>query len=542
MKIYRLHVLISTDSRSILRGALEIEAKLKEEIKKQGLENEVQILRTGGWGVEEGVQVTVYPGGLIYILKDEDDIPFLVTEHFLKGRPVKKLLFEIEAPPRVEAPPTVEEEILRKQTRLVLRNVGLINPDDIKEYIAQDGYQALAKALTSMKPGEIIQVVKDAELWGRGGAGFPTGFKWELTAKSPNTPKYIICNADEGEPGTFKDRVIMEGDPHSIIEAMTISGFATGATKGYIYVRGEYDLSILRLNRAIEQAREYGLLGENILGSGFSFDIEVRNGAGSYVCGEETALIESLEGKRGEPRFKPPYPSTVGLWGKPTVVNNVETLANILLIVLKGADWYKNLGVEDSRGTKVATLFGDVNVKGVIEVPFGYSLRDLVYEIGHGVPGGKSLKMVQLGGSSGSFIPADHLDTPIDWKSLRQIGAGQGSGAILVLDETRCVVDFLKNLLKFFNHESCGKCVPCRVGIAKALDLVDRVSEGNIAVEELEFMQNLAQVIRGTSLCGLGQAAANQILEALKYFKPEFISHIETGYCPAQKCGGFKHV
>lgn len=542
MKIYRLHVLVSTDSRSILRGALDVEAKLKEEVKKQGLEDEVQILRTGGWGIEEGVQVTIYPGGLVYVFHSLDDIPYVVTEHFLKGRPVKKLLFDLEAPAKVEAPPTTEEEILRKQTRLVLRNVGVINPEDIKEYIAQDGYQALTKALTSMKPEDVIKEIKDSELWGRGGAGFPTGIKWEITAKSTDMPKFVICNADEGEPGTFKDRVIMEGDPHSVIEAMIIAGYATGAQKGFIYIRGEYELSILRLNKAIQQAKEYGFLGENIFDSGFNFDIEVRIGAGAYVCGEETALIESLEGKRGEPRYKPPYPSLVGLWNKPTVVNNVETLANIILIILKGSEWYKNLGVEGSRGTKVFTLFGDVNIKGVIEVPFGYSLKDLVYEIGHGIPAGKKLKMVQLGGSSGSFIPADHLDIPIDWKSLRQIGAGQGSGAILVLDETRCIVDFLRNLLKFFYHESCGKCVPCRVGISKALDLVDRVSEGNIAVEELDFMQDLAITIRGTSLCGLGQAAANQILEALKYFKAEFISHIETGYCPSQKCGGFKHV
>ncbi len=537
MKIYRLHVLLSTDSRSILRGAFEVETKLKEEIIKKGLENEVQILRTGGWGIEEGVQLTVYPGGLVYVINNIDDIPYLVEEHFLKGRPVKKLMYEIDLPAKVKMDVPIEEEIMKKQTRIILRNVGLINPEDIKEYIAHDGYQALAHVLSTMTPEQVIAEVKASELLGRGGAGFPTGFKWELTAKALAKPKYIICNADEGEPGTFKDRVIMEGDPHSIIESMSIAGYAVGANKGFIYVRGEYDLSIDRLNLAIKQSKEIGLLGNNILGTNFDFDVEVRIGAGSYVCGEETALMESLEGKRGEPRSKPPYPSTEGLWAKPTVINNVETLANIPLIILKGAEWYRSLGVEGSRGTKVFTLFGDVNAKGVIEVPFGFTLKELIYEIGYGIKGGKNLKLVQLGGSSGSFITPDHLDVPIDWNSVRKIGAGQGSGAILVLDETRCVIDFLKNLLAFFNHESCGKCVPCRVGLPKALDLLNRVTSGNVEINELDFMENLANVMKNTSFCGLGQAAANQILESLKYFKSEFINHIETGYCPANKCG-----
>jgi len=418
------------------------------------------------------------------------------------------------------------------QLRIVLRNAGLIDPDSIDEYIAHDGYSALEKVISEMSPDDVIEEIKKSELRGRGGAGFPTGKKWEFTAKADSDQKYIICNADEGEPGTFKDRGIMEGDPHSVLEGMMIAGYATGTNKGYIYIRGEYALSIKRLQKAIDDAREYGFLGENILGSGFAFDVEIRRGAGSYICGEETALMESIEGKRGEPRKKPPYPPTCGLWGKPTVINNVETLANIAPIVINGADWFKGIGVEGSRGTKVFNLMGDINWKGVVEIPFGTPLSDIVMNMGKGIRGGRKLKAVVLGGVSGSLITPEELDTPVDFNSLARIEAGPGSGSIVVLDETRCIVDIARDIAYFFRHESCGKCTPCRVGTEEMYRIIDRISKGEGEERDINTLESLGKSMMLTAFCGLGQTAPNVILQSLRKFRDEWLTHIREKKCP----------
>ncbi|RKX54777.1 MAG: NADH-quinone oxidoreductase subunit NuoF [Thermotoga sp.] len=419
-----------------------------------------------------------------------------------------------------------------RQLRIVLRNAGLIDPDSIDEYIAHDGYSALERVISEMSPDDVIEEIKKSELRGRGGAGFPTGKKWEFTAKADSDQKYIICNADEGEPGTFKDRGIMEGDPHSVLEGMMIAGYATGTNKGYIYIRGEYALSIKRLQKAIDDAREYGFLGEHILGSGFAFDVEIRRGAGSYICGEETALMESIEGKRGEPRKKPPYPPTCGLWGKPTVINNVETLANIAPIVINGADWFKGIGVEGSRGTKVFNLMGDINWKGVVEIPFGTPLSDIVMNMGKGIRGGRKLKAVVLGGVSGSLITSEELDTPVDFNSLARIEAGPGSGSIVVLDETRCIVDIARDIAYFFRHESCGKCTPCRVGTEEMYRIIDRISKGEGEERDINTLESLGKSMMLTSFCGLGQTAPNVILQSLRKFRDEWLTHIREKKCP----------
>jgi len=419
-----------------------------------------------------------------------------------------------------------------RQLRIVLRNAGLIDPDSIDEYIAHDGYSALERVISEMSPDDVIEEIKKSELRGRGGAGFPTGKKWEFTAKADSDQKYIICNADEGEPGTFKDRGIMEGDPHSVLEGMMIAGYATGTNKGYIYIRGEYALSIKRLQKAIDDAREYGFLGENILGSGFAFDVEIRRGAGSYICGEETALMESIEGKRGEPRKKPPYPPTCGLWGKPTVINNVETLANIAPIVINGADWFKGIGVEGSRGTKVFNLMGDINWKGVVEIPFGTPLSDIVMNMGKGIRGGRKLKAVVLGGVSGSLITPEELDTPVDFNSLARIEAGPGSGSIVVLDETRCIVDIARDIAYFFRHESCGKCTPCRVGTEEMYRIIDRISKGEGEERDINTLESLGKSMMLTAFCGLGQTAPNVILQSLRKFRDEWLTHIREKKCP----------
>ncbi len=419
-----------------------------------------------------------------------------------------------------------------RQLRIVLRNAGLIDPDSIDEYIAHDGYSALERVISEMSPDDVIEEIKKSELRGRGGAGFPTGKKWEFTAKADSDQKYIICNADEGEPGTFKDRGIMEGDPHSVLEGMMIAGYATGTNKGYIYIRGEYALSIKRLQKAIDDAREYGFLGEHILGSGFAFDVEIRRGAGSYICGEETALMESIEGKRGEPRKKPPYPPTCGLWGKPTVINNVETLANIAPIVINGADWFKGIGVEGSRGTKVFNLMGDINWKGVVEIPFGTPLSDIVMNMGKGIRGGRKLKAVVLGGVSGSLITSEELDTPVDFNSLARIEAGPGSGSIVVLDETRCIVDIARDIAYFFRHESCGKCTPCRVGTEEMYRIIDRISKGEGEERDINTLESLGKSMMLTAFCGLGQTAPNVILQSLRKFRDEWLTHIREKKCP----------
>lgn len=535
MKIFRTHVLVAEDNKSLIKGAKEIEEALVREIREFGLENEVMVAPTGSLGYEEtGVAIAIFPEGIVYAPVNRGDVKEIVREHFLKGRTVQRLLKSIEKG-EVKAPSTKSEDIFSKQTRIVLRNVGLINPESIDEYLGRNGYLALEKAIEK-GPEWVIEELKKSELKGRGGAGFPTGRKWEFTAKAPGPIKYVICNADEGEPGTFKDREIMEGDPHSLLEGMIIAGFATGANFGYIYVRGEYELSISRLEKAIEAARGYGLLGENILGSGFSFEVEIRKGAGAYICGEETALIESIEGKRGEPRKKPPYPPTNGLWGKPTVINNVETLANVPPIIENGADWYRQFGVPGSYGTKVFSLMGDLNWKGVIEIPFGTKLSYIVNDIGGGVKEGKKLKAIILGGVSGSLIAPNEIDTPVDFSSLATIEAGPGSGAIIVLSEDRCIVDTLKNIAHFFRHESCGKCTPCRVGTEEICRIIEWISTGEGRLSDIEALEDLGNGMKLTSFCGLGQTAPNILSQSLKKYKQEWIDHIRDKKCSSEVC------
>jgi len=535
VKIYRSHILVAEDSKSLMKGAKDVEKALINEIKNAGLENEIAVIPTGSLGFEEmGVALAVYPEGIIYAPVSVKDVKEIVAEHLLKGRIVKRLAKNPQKQ-KVQIGITKSEEVMQSQLRAVLRNVGLINPESIDEYIANNGYTALEKALSESREN-VLEEIKKSELKGRGGAGFPTGLKWEFAAKAKGDEKYIVCNADEGEPGTFKDREIMEGDPHSVIEGILIAGYAVGASKGYIYIRGEYALSIKRIEKAIKDARDYGLLGENILGSHFSFDIEIRKGAGAYICGEETALLESIEGKRGEPRKKPPYPPTAGLFGKPTVINNVETLANVPLILEKSADWFKSIGVKGSYGTKLFSLMGDINWKGVIEVPFGIPLSKIVFDIGGGVKNGRKLKAVILGGVSGSLITEKELDTPIDFNSLAKIEAGPGSGSIVVLNETRCIVDIAKNISYFFRHESCGKCTPCRVGTEQMYKIIDRISRGGGEEKDLDTIMKLGKDMKLTSFCGLGQAAPNIVMQSVDKFKEEWLFHIKEKKCPVNVC------
>ena len=525
-------VLVSVDSNSILLGARHFLNYLKDLVKEYNLESTVDVLETGSMGVYmEGVIFTILPDGVHYLVKKTDDVKLILEEHLLKGRRVLSL----EIPPE-KIKKTVEVEKVAEETRIVLQNVGEIDPMNIEEYIARDGYFALAKVLKEMKPEDVIDEIKKSGLRGRGGAGFPTGLKWEFTAKVSGDQKYVLCNADEGEPGTFKDRLIMEGDPHSLIEGMIIAGYAVGATKGYIYIRGEYYGSIDTIRKAIEDAYEYGFLGENILGSGFSFDLSVRLGAGAYVAGEETALIESIEGKPAKPRLKPPYPPTFGLFGKPTVVNNVETFVNVPRIILKGADWFKSFGTESSPGTKVFSLVGNVVKKGIVEVPLGTTVRDLIFKFGGGVEGGRKLKIVQTGGTAGTFIGPDKLDVPLDYDSYQNYGVSLGSGVILVADETHCAVDLALNTMRFYEHESCGKCTPCREGTKLAVQILERISKGQGKKEDLELLREIAKAAGETSFCGLGQSIPVPLLSILENFKEEFEAHIDAERCPAGVC------
>jgi len=525
-------VLVSVDSNSVLLGARHFLNYLKDLVKEYNLESTVDVLETGSMGVYmEGVIFTILPDGVHYLVKKTDDVKLILEEHLLKGRRVLSL----EIPPE-KIKKTVEVEKVAEETRIVLQNVGEIDPMNIEEYIARDGYFALAKVLKEMKPEDVIDEIKESGLRGRGGAGFPTGLKWEFTAKASGDQKYVLCNADEGEPGTFKDRLIMEGDPHSLIEGMIIAGYAVGATKGYIYIRGEYYGSIDTIRKAIEDAYEYGFLGENILGSGFSFDLSVRLGAGAYVAGEETALIESIEGKPAKPRLKPPYPPTFGLFGKPTVVNNVETFVNVPRIILKGADWFKSFGTESSPGTKVFSLVGNVVKKGIVEVPLGTTVRDLIFKFGGGVEGGRKLKIVQTGGTAGTFIGPDKLDVPLDYDSYQNYGVSLGSGVILVADETHCAVDLALNTMRFYEHESCGKCTPCREGTKLAVQILERISKGQGKKEDLDLLREIAKAAGETSFCGLGQSIPVPLLSILENFKEEFEAHIDAERCPAGVC------
>ncbi len=533
----RSHVLICGGTGCTSSGSVKIHDVMEEKLAAYGLSDEIKIVMTGCFGLcANGPIVIVYPEGTFYSHVTPEDVEEIVTEHFLKGRVVERLLHKEDTGDKEEFLALSETQFYKKQHRVALRNCGVINPENIEEYIGTDGYQALGKALTEMTPQDVIDVIKASGLRGRGGGGFPTGLKWQFAADQPKGQKYVGCNADEGDPGAFMDRSILEGDPHAVLEAMAIAGYAIGADTGYIYVRAEYPIAINRLEVAIKQAREYGLLGENIFDTGFNFDIQLRFGAGAFVCGEETALMTSIEGHRGEPRPRPPFPAVKGLFGKPTILNNVETYANIPQIILKGADWFTAMGTEKSKGTKVFALGGKITNTGLVEVPMGTTLREVVEEIGGGIPNGKKFKAAQTGGPSGGCIPAHLIDTPIDYDNLIAIGSMMGSGGLIVMDEDNCMVDIARFFLDFTVDESCGKCTPCRVGTRRLLELLDKIIAGNGELEDLDRMEELCNYIKTASLCGLGQTAPNPVISTLRYFRDEYISHIVDKKCPAGVC------
>ncbi len=534
--MYRSHVLVCGGTGCTSSNSPAIIEALEKEIKAKGLEEEVKVIRTGCFGLcALGPIMIVYPEGCFYSEVKVEDVPEIVEEHLLKGRMVKRLLYD-ETVHGQEVKPLKETQFYKKQHRIALRNCGVINPEDINEYIAYDGYQALAKCLTELTPEQVIQIVKDSGLRGRGGGGFPTGLKWSFTAANKADQKYVVCNADEGDPGAFMDRSVLEGDPHCIVEAMTICGYATGATEGYIYVRAEYPIAVKRLKIAIEQAREMGLLGKDIFGSGFDFDLHVKLGAGAFVCGEETALMTSIEGNRGEPRPRPPYPAVKGLFAKPTTENNVETFANIPTIIREGAEFFASMGTEKSKGTKVFALGGKIANTGLVEIPMGTTLREIIEEIGGGIPNGKKFKAAQTGGPSGGCIPASLIDTPIDYDNLTAIGCMMGSGGLIVMDEDNCMVDIAKFFLHFTVDESCGKCTPCRIGTKRLLELLDKITSGKGTLEDLDKLEDLCYYIKENSLCGLGQTAPNPVLATLKFFRNEYIAHVVDKKCPAGVC------
>jgi NADH:ubiquinone oxidoreductase subunit F (NADH-binding)/(2Fe-2S) ferredoxin len=519
----------SGDSKAIIDA-------FEKALAENGLEDRVEVVRTGCFGLcELGPVVIVYPEGVFYNRVKASDVADIVESHLKNGKPVSRLIYK-ESLDASGLKPLGQVGFFRKQQRIALRNCGLIDPAKIDEYLAADGYKALEKVLKTMTPQDVIETVKKSGLRGRGGGGFPTGLKWELTAKPKSDVKYVICNADEGDPGAFMDRSILEGDPHSVLEAMAICGYAIGSNQGYIYVRAEYPIAVERLYTAIVQAREYGLLGKNLFGTGFDFDIEVRLGAGAFVCGEETALMNSIEGKRGMPRPKPPFPANEGLWGKPTVINNVETLANIPPIILNGAEWYSAIGTERSKGTKVFALGGKVVNTGLVEVPMGTTLREVIFEIGGGIPNGKKFKAVQTGGPSGGCLTEEHLDQPIDYDTLTALGSMMGSGGMIVMDETTCMVDVARFYLDFTRDESCGKCTPCRVGTKRLLEILEKITEGKGTMEDLDTLERLSIQIKNTSLCGLGQTAPNPVLSTLRYFRDEYVAHVRDKKCPAGVC------
>ncbi len=536
MDMFRGHILCCGGTGCTSSGCDAIITEMEKQLTANGLEKEFKIVKTGCFGLcALGPVMIIYPEGAFYSRVTIEDVKEIVEEHLLKGRVVKRLLYA----------ETVEEDTIKslnevdfykKQKRIALRNCGVINPEDIEEYIGVDGYQALGKVLTEMSPEEVIDIIKQSGLRGRGGGGFPSGMKWEFTYKAQGDQKYVACNADEGDPGAFMDRSILEGDPHAVIEAMAIAGYAVGANQGYIYIRAEYPIAVKRLGIAIAQAREYGLLGKNIFDSGFDFDLEIRLGAGAFVCGEETALITSIEGKRGEPRPRPPFPAVKGLWGKPTLLNNVETYANITQIILNGAEWFRSIGTEKSKGTKVFALGGKINNTGLVEIPMGTTLREIIEDIGGGIPNGKKFKAAQTGGPSGGCIPAHLMDTPIDYDSLIQIGSMMGSGGLIVMDEDNCMVDIAKFFLEFTVDESCGKCTPCRVGTKRLYEILEKITSGNGTMEDLDKMEELCYSIKSTALCGLGQTAPNPVLSTLRYFRDEYEAHVRDKVCPAGVC------
>ncbi len=536
--MYRSQVLICGGTGCTSSGSDKIAKRLQEEIDKNGLTDEVMVVRTGCFGLcALGPIMIVYPEGTFYSMVKEDDIAEIVSEHLLKGRVVTRLVYD-ETIGENEIKSLKETNFYKKQHRIALRNCGAINPECIDEYIGRNGYEALGKVLKSMTPDEVIQTILDSGLRGRGGGGFPTGKKWQLARNlvKDADQKYVCCNADEGDPGAFMDRSVLEGDPHVVIEAMAIAGYAIGATQGYIYIRAEYPIAVQRLQIAINQAREYGLLGKNIFDSGFDFDLDIRLGAGAFVCGEETALMTSIEGNRGEPRPRPPFPAESGLFKKPTVLNNVETYANIPQIILNGAEWFASMGTEKSKGTKVFALGGKIHNTGLVEVPMGTTLREVIYEIGGGIPNGKAFKAAQTGGPSGGCIPAEHLDIPIDYDNLIAIGSMMGSGGLIVMDEDNCMVDIAKFFLQFTVDESCGKCTPCRIGTKRLYEMLEKITSGNATMEDLDKMEKLCYYIKNNSLCGLGQTAPNPVLSTLRYFKDEYIAHVQDKKCPAGVC------
>ncbi len=536
MALYRAHVLICHGTGCASGGSPKVLETFREELQKKNLDKEVLVIATGCHGMcEFGPIVVVYPEGTFYSQVKPEDVAEIVEEHLYKGRIVNRLLYK-EPISAQKVCHYKEIPFYGKQHRIVLSNCGYINPDNIDEYISRDGYQALGKCITEMSPAAVIEEMKKSGLRGRGGGGFPTGLKWSFCAASPGNKKYVICNADEGDPGAFMDRSILEGDPHAVLEGMMIGAYAMGADEGYIYCRAEYPLAIKRLQTAIHQATEYGLLGENVLGTDFSFDLHIKEGAGAFVCGEETALMASIEGQRGMPRPRPPFPAVKGLWGKPTNINNVETWANVPRIMLQGAECFAAMGTEKSKGTKVFALTGKVKNTGLVEVPMGITIREIVYEIGGGIIGDKKFKAVQIGGPSGGCLVEEHLDLPVDYESLTAAGAIMGSGGLVVLDESNCMVDTAKFFLEFTQRESCGKCVPCREGTKKMLDILTRITEGNGKPEDLDTLQYLGEQIKATSLCALGGTAPNPVLTTLKYFRHEYEAHINEKRCPAGAC------
>ena len=535
--MYRSNVLVCGGTGCTSSNSELIIERLREEIAAHGLEKEVNVIRTGCFGLcALGPIMVVYPEGAFYSMVKPDDVPEIVEEHLLKGRIVKRLLYQETVVDDNTVKALNETTFYGKQRRIALRNCGVINPENIDEYIAVDGYQALGKVLTEMTPQQVIDEIKASGLRGRGGAGFPTGVKWGFAAANQADQKYVCCNADEGDPGACMDRSILEGDPHVVLESMAIAGYAIGASQGYIYVRAEYPIAVKRLQIAIDQAREYGLLGDDIFGTGFSFDIQLRLGAGAFVCGEETALMTSIEGKRGEPRPRPPFPAVKGLFQKPTILNNVETWANVTQIILNGAEWFRSVGTERSPGTKVFALGGKIKHTGLVEVPMGTTLREIVEEIGGGVPNGHSFKAAQTGGPSGGCIPASEMDVKIDYDSLIAIGAMMGSGGMIIMDDTTCMVDIAKFFLEFTVDESCGKCTPCRVGTRRLLELLNKITSGNGTLEDIDRMEKLCYYLKENSLCALGQTAPNPVLSTLKYFRDEYIAHVVEKRCPAGVC------
>ncbi len=537
MDLARGHVLVCGGTGCTSSNSAKIIEEFEKNLAEKGIQDEIKVVRTGCFGLcALGPIVIVYPEGAFYTLVKPEDVSEIVEEHLLKGRIVKRLLYQETVVDEENIKSLNEIDFYKKQDRIALKNCGVINPESIEEYIAFGGYTALGKVLTEMKPQEVIDVIKESGLRGRGGGGFPTGLKWQFTANSVSDKKFVACNADEGDPGAFMDRSVLEGDPHAVIEAMAIAAYAVGADQGYIYIRAEYPIAVNRLQIAIDQAREFGLLGDNIFDTGFKFDLGIRLGAGAFVCGEETALISSIEGHRGEPKPRPPFPAVKGLFGQPTLLNNVETYANIPAIINNGAEWFKGIGTEKSKGTKVFAVGGKINNTGLVEVPMGTTLREIIYDIGGGIPNGKQFKAAQTGGPSGGCIPAHLIDTPIDYDSLISIGSMMGSGGLIVMDEDTCMVDIAKFFLEFTVDESCGKCAPCRIGTKRLLEILEKITSGKGTLEDIDKLEELCYSIKDSAFCGLGQTAPNPILSTLKYFRDEYVAHVVDKKCPAGVC------